>query len=210
MPSKSKPAHYFSPIIQEDSVGLERLVFFSDAVFAIATTLLALDIRLPATSAYSTDSALLSALGALWPKYLGYVISFLVISSYWFSHHRMFRRIRRYDGRLLVINMLLLMAIALVPFPTTVLSQYGGTRAATIFYAFAMAVVGLLTTVLWLYASWRGRLLDRPEAPQERRLTLLRMLSAPTVFLISVGLAFINPNLAKYSWNLISVVILIR
>jgi uncharacterized membrane protein len=210
MPSHSKPAHYFSPDIQDDSVGLERLVFFSDAVFAIATTLLALDIRLPANSQITSDAGLLSALNNLGPKYLGYVISFMVISVYWFSHHRMFRRIRRYNGRLLVINMFLLMAIAFVPFPTSVMSQYGNNRSATIFYAATMVVVGLLTALVWLYASWRGRLLDHPDTPTEHRLGLIRMLSAPAVFLVSIGLAFVDPGLARYSWILIGLAIFIR
>jgi len=210
MPTHPKPAHYFSPAIQEDSTGLERLVFFSDAVFAIATTLLALDIRLPANLQITSDAGLVKALNDLGPKYLGYIISFMVISAYWFSHHRMFRRIRRYDGRLLVINMLLLMAIAFVPFPTTVMSQYGNSRPATILYAATMVVVGLLTTLLWLYASWQGRLLERPETPAERRLGLFRMLSAPIVFLLSIGLAFIDINLARYSWMLIGLAVFVR
>lgn len=88
------------------------------------------------------------------------------------------------------------MAIAFVPFPTTVISQFGNGRPATILYAATMVVVGLLTALLWLYASWRGRLLERPETPAERQLGLFRMLSAPVVFLLSIGLAFVDISLA--------------
>ena len=118
-----------------------------------STTLLALDIRLPANLQIASEAGLLKALNDLGPKILGYAISFPVISVYWFSHNRMFRRIRRYDGRLLVIYMFLLMSIAFVPFPTSILSQYGDSRAATILYAITMVVIGLLTALLWRNSS---------------------------------------------------------
>ncbi len=124
------------------------MIFFSDAVFAIAITLLALDIRLPVEAAALNDSELLQSLLALGPKYLSYCISFLVIGSFWISHHSKFRIITRYDSRLLFLNLLLLMVIAFIPFPTAILSEHGN-RTATIFYALTMVAVGLLSTLMW-------------------------------------------------------------
>ncbi|MBK7916581.1 MAG: DUF1211 domain-containing protein [Chloroflexi bacterium] len=93
-------------------------LFFSDAVFAIAITLLALEIRLPPLPETATNVQLLAALGALWPRYLSYIISFLAIGMMWLSHHRAFRHVHRYSDRLILLNILFLLLIGFLPFPT--------------------------------------------------------------------------------------------
>lgn len=191
---------------EHDQLGLERLVFFSDAVFAIAITLLALEIQLPSLEEHLTDDQLLEALLTIWPKYLSYAISFLVIGTFWLGHHRKFRFISRYDANLLVLNILLLMAIAFIPFPTAVISEYGN-QTATIFYALVMTITGLLNAAVWVYASRHNRLIEPTFTPQRTRHETLRALIVPAVFLLSIGLAFISPDLAKYSWLLIAVVV---
>jgi uncharacterized membrane protein len=192
----------------EEHTGLERLVFFSDAVFAIAITLLALEIRLPAGE-YSDSAALQNALLSLWPRYLSYCVSFLVIGSYWMAHHRMFRSIVRYDRRLLLLNLLLLLCIAFIPFPTTVLGDSSST-VATIFYAATMAVTGLMSALVWWHASSAGRLLARPFASRERRASWVRSITAPTIFLLSMLLALINSDLARFSWLLIALALIMQ
>jgi len=142
----------------------------------------------------------------IWPKYLSYVISFLVIGSFWTGHHRKFRFILGYDVNLLLLNILLLMADAFIPFPTSVISEYGNLTA-TIFYAVVMIVTGLLNAAVWVYASYNNRLVDPNFTAQRRRRETLRALIVPAVFLLSIGLAFINDDLAKYSWLLIAVVL---
>ncbi|MBX0330724.1 DUF1211 domain-containing protein [Oscillochloris sp. ZM17-4] len=186
----------------EDHTGLERLVFFSDAVLAIAITLLALEIRLPAGE-YADNAALLAALLKLWPRYLSYCVSFLVIGSFWLGHHRMFRYIVRYDRRLLSLNLLLLLCIAFIPFPTTVLGE-AGNAMATIFYAATMAATGLVSSLIWWYASAGGRLLAAPISTRALRASWLRNLTTPAVFLLSIPLAFFSSDLARYSWALIA------
>lgn len=185
----------------DDEIGLERLVFFSDAVFAIAITLLALEIRLPEDIADTGNAELLHNLLAIWPKYLSFIISFLVIGNFWISHHRRFRAIARYDTRLLLLNLLLLMCIAFIPFPTSILSQ-NSNRTATIFYALTIAVTGLLSTILWWYASHGNRLTIKPFTGKLANRYLLSNLMIPVVFILSIGLAYINPDLAKFSWIL--------
>lgn len=193
--------------IHTDETGLERLIFFSDAVFAIAITLLALEIRLPELPEHVSNAELLAALGSIWPKYLSFVISFLVIGSYWIVHHRIFRNVRRYDGRLMLLNLLLLMAVSFVPFPTALLGEHNNLVSA-VFYALAMTLVGFLTVMIFAYISAGGRLLEQPLTPLIFRQRLLRMLIAPLVFLFSIGVAFWDPNWAQYSWLLIAVVML--
>jgi uncharacterized membrane protein len=185
----------------EDEGGLERLVFFSDAVFAIAITLLALEIRLPTDAADLTNQQLLANLAGIWPKYLSFAISFLVIGNFWIAHHRRYRFIMRYDNNLLLLNLLVLMSIAFIPFPTAVISE-NGNRTATIFYALSIATTGLLSAVLWWYASHENRLLENNFDAKLARRNLISILTVPTVFLLSVGLAFIHPDLAKFSWIL--------
>ena len=142
-----------------DQIGMERLIFFSDAVFAIAITLLTLEIRLPATDGSLTNAELLQSILAIGPKYIAYIISFLVIGLFWIGHHRKFQLIRKYDGTLMFLNFLLLMTIAFIPFPTFLISTYGN-RTATIFYACVMILASLLSVIIWWYASYMDRLTD--------------------------------------------------
>ncbi len=183
----------------DDKVALDRLVFFSDAVFAIAITLLALEIRLPVEVGPLSNDELFTALVEAWPKILGFIISFLVIGSYWIVHHRRFSHLMGYDGRLVFLNLLLLMAIAFVPFPTAVLSE-SGNRTATIFYALVMTITGLLSGVLWWHASSR-RLIEEPAG--SRRHTAAGILITPAIFVLSIGVAYIDPGLARITWILI-------
>ena len=189
---------------EADKMGLERLVFFSDAVFAIAITLLALDIRLPAEvtghelNAANTFSLLLS----IWPKYIGYMLSFLVIGSVWLGHHTKFRYIRRFDSRLLWLNLLLLMGVGFIPFPTSLLSEYRNA-ASTIFYAGTMVCIGLFSTAIWAYASHNNRLVDADLSPVIRRSGFIGPLLAPAVFLVSILIALINDTWARTFWILI-------
>lgn len=121
---------------------LERLTFFSDAVFAIAMTLLVIEVRLPELHAV-TDRSLAQALANLLPNYIGFIISFLVIGRFWTGHHRLMAMIETADPALVRANLLLLMAIAFMPFPTAVLSDYSLLRVAIGFYTAYLLLVGL-------------------------------------------------------------------
>lgn len=185
----------------ENATSLERIVFFSDAVFAIAITLLALDIRLPEVAGLD-NAELWRGLGSIYPKYLSFIVSFLVIGNFWFIHHRQFSSIERYDTRLIFINLIFLMTIAFIPFPTVVISE-NGNRTATIFYALTMCAAGLILTLLWFHATHNHRLTAPDLPPAIVRRGLIRNLSVSAVFLLSVALAFIDADLAKFSWLLI-------
>ena len=136
----------------------ERLVFFSDAVFAIAVTLLVLEIRPPEDTRH-----LLQGLAALWPSYLSYAISFLLIGQVWANHHVMFDHIRAADRTVLFLNTLLLMDIAFLPFAASVLSAAfrtgHGQRTAVVFYGTTFLLAALLFNVIWGYARHDQRLL---------------------------------------------------
>ena len=135
-----------------------RLVFFSDAVFAIAVTLLVLEIRPPQDTRH-----LLHGLVALWPSYLSYAITFLLIGQVWANHHVMFDHIRSVDRTVLFLNTLLLMDIAFLPFSAAVLSaalRSGyGQRTAVVFHGLAFELAAILFNAIWDYARHDHRLL---------------------------------------------------
>jgi uncharacterized membrane protein len=185
-----------------DQTGLERLIFFSDAVFAIAITLLVLEIRLPTGAETFSDNQLLTQLIGMWHEYLAFVISFLVIGTFWMAHHRKFRLIKRYDNRLAYLNLLFLLVVAFMPFPSHVMSQYL-QRTATIFYALVMALAGLIFTTVWYYASSHNRITDPSLSAEQRRRQLIAPLVTTTIFIASSGVAFWDADIARRSWILL-------
>ena len=194
--SKHRPKGY------ENQLGLERLIFFSDAVFAIAITLLALEIRLPETEGLLNNAELVSQLSGMWHEYLAYIISFLVIGTFWMAHHRKYRYIKRYDDRLLFLNLLMLMVIAFIPFPSSIISKYPD-RSATIFYALTMVMAGVLLAGNWWYASHNNRLVDPDMDAKQRKRQFISPLLTSAIFLLSIGIAFLDETLARVSWLLI-------
>ncbi len=180
-----------------DQAGVERIAFWSDAVIAIAITLLAIEIRLP--ELHDQDQ-LLPALLGLWPRFIGFFVSFFAIGSYWWVHHRVFRVMKRYDDTMIWLNIIFLMFIILVPFASSVISEHGNTVLGTIFYALMMMATGIAEVVLWLYVSHKHRLIDEELSDQIIRYSTARAVTPPSVFLLSIPLAFINPYIAMASW----------
>lgn len=173
----------------------DRLQFFSDAVFAIAMTLLVIDITVPVVSSSvsgpALDRELWVALGAQWPNFLAYAISFWVIGVNWASHHRKFAVTRKFDGTVVTINLILLFFIAFVPYPTSLISEYGGSIPAVVLYAGVVSAISLLQFWLWAYLFRRGYLDEKVDVGMYR-FVRRNLLVAPAVFLLSipVGLLF--------------------
>ncbi|MGE0499433.1 MAG: TMEM175 family protein [Rhizobiaceae bacterium] len=173
----------------------DRLVLFSDAVIAITITLMMLEIRLPPGAAELPDAQLWTALTELWPRYLAYIVSFLVVGSFWAVHHRKFRTIVRSSGGLIWLNLVFLLAIGFVPFATDLLAESGG-RLATVLYAAVVTVIALLSATMTLYAARAG--LTRE--PIEGWRAVLPSLGAAAVFVVSIPIALVDPDLGKYFW----------
>ena len=123
---------------------LERLVFFSDAVFAIAITLLVIEIHPPHLDPAATNAAHWQAIANLWPQFLGYLISFFVIGLFWIGHHRAFSLASHYDPRVLRWNLMLLAVIAFMPFVTANMSANYYSGPAIQLYCAAMLLAALL------------------------------------------------------------------
>ena len=123
---------------------LERLIFFSDAVFAIAITLLIIEVHAPHVTPGSPDKAYVAALINLFPNLLGFFISFFVIGAFWAAHHRAFALAGHYSDKLNGPNLMLLCSIAFMPFTTAFMSSNMGMRVPALVYATSMIVTGLL------------------------------------------------------------------
>jgi uncharacterized membrane protein len=178
----------------------DRIVNLSDGVFAIAITLLILDIRVPDIPETMVSSQLPGALLSLWPKYLGYILSFVGISTFWIIHHSIFRTIRSYNRIILYLNLLFLMVVAFVPFPTSLLGEYGNHQLPVAIYAATLAVGRLLLTAIHWYTARNDRLLGEPQDPATVRFFLIRGLTIPVIFLLSIVISFFSVSVAIWTW----------
>ena len=146
-----------------------RIEAFSDGVFAIAVTLLVLNLKVPQLGTPPTSGDLAGALGAGWPSYVAFSISFITVLIMWVHHHSIFKLVQRVDATLLFANGFLLLLVTAVPFPTAIVAQYLTTpaaRAAGAAYAGLFVLIGLGFNLLWWSVVYRRRLLhhDVPNA----------------------------------------------
>src|SRR5438132_3350733 len=176
-----------------------RLEAFSDGVFAIAATLLVLELRVPPET---TD--LPAALLRLWPAYAAYLVSFLTIGIIWVNHHTLLEHCRRVDRRFLYLNLLLLVAVGIVPFPTSLVDRYilseHGAAAALVVYGIGAVLIAIAFSGVFFYATHDGRLVGDAAAARrlrrEGRLFPIGLGAYP----LGIALAFVAPiaSLAVY------------
>jgi uncharacterized membrane protein len=141
---------------------LERLVFFSDAVFSIAITLLAIDIRIPNVE----HDRLAAELQRLLPSIGVYTLTFVVVGAYWVAHHRMYRRIVRFDYVLVWLNMLVLLCVAFLPVPNAIFAEYYDSPPVVLFYAASLIATSISSMLLWWYATANRRLITDDVSPK--------------------------------------------
>jgi len=189
---------------------LERLVLFSDAVFAIAITLLALDLRLPEASPSLGGAELMAAVLATWPHVVSYAITFAVIGAIWIGHLRLLQAIVRCDTVLLGLNLLLLGTVGLLPFHTALLGGHFGDPAAALFYSLGLVLVRLAAGSLWWYAAAGRRLLEPTLSPAAVRGLSQRVLLGLGLSLLGAVAALLDPTVPKVLWLLAGAVPLIR
>lgn len=130
---------------------LERLILFTDAVFAIAITLLAIEIKIPEFEGRPADAEVWERMLWLIPKFIGFLTGFAVIALYWVAHHRIFRFLRNYDQKLLWLNLLFLLSIVLMPFSSGLFSSYATVKAPFTIYAINIILTALAQVVLTRY-----------------------------------------------------------
>jgi len=178
----------------EGSVGYERVVAFSDGVFAIAITLLVLSIDVPSVS----GADLPQAVRDLVPQLVSYFIGFGVIGLFWLQHHRFFELLQRFDRTLLLINLAFLAFISLMPFTTGLFGRYGDQPLALALYAGNVAVASLLDSGMLWTAVRRGLL--TPAAQADGACLVRANLYPAIVFAISIPVAYVSTSAAPYIW----------
>lgn len=185
---------------------VERLGFFSDAVFAIAMTLLIIDIKVPELNGLAiTDHNFLIVLFNLLPKFMGFVISFFIIGLYWFIHHRMFGFVTNYSGKLVWLNLLFLFSIVLMPFSTAVyseysLSQYIQLSSPYAVYVFNISLTGFINYLMsgFIGNPKNGISEDFPTGDYLQK-AKIRSLLLPMIFILSLVIViFVNPVIGRF------------
>ena len=172
-----------------------RVEAFSDGVFAFAITVLVLALGVP-----EIGTPLGPALLRLWPDYLAYAMSFIVIGAIWINHHAMFRHIIRADQWVLILNLLQLLFVAFLPFPTAVLARAFSSGIdeplATALYGATLAALGLFVAGTWSYAAKRHQLLDDRISPEKARSLQRRYLVGPVFYAVAAAIGLVVPWVA--------------
>ena len=170
----------------------QRIEAFSDGVFAIAITLLIIEIGVPHVTG---DETLAEKLRDLWPSYGAYVLSFVMIGIYWANHHSFFRLFVRTDHYFLILNVVFLMAIAFLPFPTAVLGEYLNDSeyrdTAVRLYALGLLFPASGWLAVWMYANARG-LIDERLTPEYVRFMTVQYLLSNVLYASALMLSFLN------------------
>ena len=185
---------------ERTSSGLEfdRLAYFSDAVFAIAMTLLVVGIGIP----HVADAKLVDHLRGLRPEIMSFFISFVVIGNYWLAHHRFFANLKAVSPRLMVLNLVYLAAIAFTPFPTELAGKYTDQAISIVIYAITLGIASSLESIMFVTAH-REHLFRVELQKDVVRYSVLASLIPVLVFVLSIPIAFFDTGVALLSWLLI-------
>lgn len=189
----------FTPIIK-----VERVISFSDAVFAFAITLMALSIDIPDLPTHLTQSELLDKLYNLYPQFESYVISFAVIAIFWVSYHQVFNHIKGSHITMVYLNLLFLLLITLLSLSTSLVINYGTYQIPYIIYCFIVIMTSSLLATIWWHATRNKRLVDKNLHPFFIKGVLVNLISIPIVFTISIIISFVNLDIAQYFWLIIA------
>lgn len=182
-----------------------RVEALTDGIFAVAMTLLVLDIKVPMVPAPQLVHELLG----LWPRVLSYTISFVMLGVYWVGHHTQFHMIWHTDRTLLWINIFFMMTICFVPFSTALLSTYPGQQIAVSVYGTNLVVIGLILQAHWSYATRGHRLIDRAVEARTIRLASRRILIGPVVFGAAIAVSFASCTAALVIFALAPLIYLV-
>lgn len=193
-------------ILEENRPGFERLNALCDGVFAIAITLLVLDIKLP--EGLSGDK-FAEAWDELLTKSIFYLLTFVAVAGYWMAHRRLMTYIKRQDGPFTVLTFLFLAFVVFFPVSFNIVVGYGGHALVAIFYTLILAGCGFSSFLIWTYASTKHRLIDPNVSQHEIRLRTIGSLLSPVYFSLSLLLLLI-PNIPPYfvylSWMFIPLI----
>jgi TMEM175 potassium channel family protein len=194
-----------SETVSSGGLTKSRIEALCDGVFAIAMTLMVFNLKVPAVAIAAGSTDLADALFALWPQFLSYAISFVMLGVFWIGHHNQFHYIRRTDRVLLWINIAFLMFVTAIPFSTQVLGQYRSQPAAVVFYAVNLVLVGFLLYGQWWYATVNRHLVDADLDPTFTKLVGNRILLGCLLLLLSITMSLISTRLSLLVFSAIAI-----
>jgi uncharacterized membrane protein len=197
----------------ETALSKSRIETLTDGIFAVAMTLLVLDVSVPQISSHSVSvvgTELITRLFDLWPKIFSYGISFVILAIYWMGHHRQFHYIKHSDRSLIWINILFLMAICLLPFSTSLIGEYREQQISIFVYGGNSIMIAFLLYCQWWYATSHYRLVDENLDPYIKNTLSRRVLFGIIVYLIAIGVSFIYIQLSIFLFTLILIPAFLR
>lgn len=182
---------------------IDRMILFTDAVFAIAITLLVIDIKVPTLAEKATEHDFWLSMLKLLPKFIGFVVSFFFIGLYWFLHHKLFGYVINYTNKLIWLNILFLFSIVLIPFSTSVYSEFSTDEHIRLvgpymIYTLNICLAGIMHYLLLRYVyNRKNNVATHLPDTYTQVSSLRRAIMIPIVFLISLGLTFIFPEYGR-------------
>ncbi|MEO8515218.1 MAG: TMEM175 family protein [Flavobacterium sp.] len=175
---------------------LERLILFSDAVFAIAITLLVIEIKVPHIESNVNDNIVWHELLHLLPKFFGFVLSFFIIGIYWTVHHRLFSYLTNYDSKLIWLNILFLFSIALMPFTTALYSEFyqQDLHIPHLIYTINICLTGFCSYLLVKHLAYsKNKITTGFQEENLVKTAIAKSWMIPTIFVIGLGVSYIFP-----------------
>lgn len=183
---------------------IDRLILFTDAVFAIAITLLIIEIKVPELHGNITEENFWVAIGQLIPKFSGFVLSFFIIGLYWFVHHNMFGFVVNYTSKLIWLNIIFLFSIVLMPFSTAVYSEYSTTEeylkliSPFAIYVANMCFIGIMNYILLSYIfNPKNGISEHAPSKETIKYSKIRALTIPVIFVLTLLISYFLPGIGK-------------
>ena len=187
------------------TMGTGRIEALSDGVFAIIMTLLVFDIGIPSVPPQELPAAMVS----LWPNFIGYAVSFVLLGIYWAGHRAQYNYILHVDSNLQWLSLLFFAVSGLVPFSTGLVSRYPDQWLAVAFYGMNLVLIGVALYLHWLYAIHHPQLVADDLTPFVRRFAAQRCLLAPACYLVAIVLGLANPLISLLVFALVPVLYIV-
>ncbi len=183
----------------------DRIEALTDGIFAIAMTLLVLTLELPDTIGL-TSAKLHELIISQYDKFFNYALSFILLAVFWIIHHQQYHHIRKTDHNLLWLNIFTLIFVALMPFSTSLIGDFGNDWLADLFFNLNMFMLGILFSLTWIYAALGHRLVSKNLEEKKIIGGIKRGLIVPAVSLIAIAVGFLSPGNSGYAYLLIPVI----
>lgn len=183
----------------------DRLETLVDGIFAIAMTLLVLNLKLPVMTDEQAKTELGAGLALLTPHLLSFALSFLLLAVFWMVHHRQFHSIEKINSPFIWLNILMLSLIVLMPFTTSLIGEYENNLLTALLFEANLLGIGLIIWAYWWYAAKNHRLISPSVTDEQIQYGLKRAMVLPFVSVIAIGLAFLTPRYSTTVYILVPI-----